>query len=139
MKKEINLTINLANQKLTLWKILKKDYTYVMFNASIQNSRKKEDDTWDNVNTYCTCFVKQEDIIKKLINGFTEKRQIKIIGTMSFKRDLRDQINEKGISYKQDLFHSPVINILNFDFIENNQNTKYNNPSLQEIDDDIPF
>lgn len=139
MKKENTLKISIPFEglKITLWKVIKKDPNYIMFNASITSSKKNEDGTWLNEYHYITCFAKSE-IMHKIAEIFKEKKKIQINGNLSFNEEKRMVIGKNG-EYADTIYTKPVYNIKSFEELLEDGKTIHYATKNKNLNDDIPF
>ncbi len=144
MKKENTLKISIPFEglKITLWKMIKKDPDYIMFNASIMSSKKNEDGTWLNEYSAITC-VAREKAMHKIDNSYREKKKILINGNLSFNEEKR-MVTGKNGEYPETIYTKPIYNIRSFEeLLEDGKtilyNSKSSNNQSQENSEDIPF
>jgi hypothetical protein len=139
MKKENTLKISIPFEglKITLWKMIKKDPDYIMFNASIMSSKKNKDGTWLNEYHYITCFAKSE-IMHKIAEIYEEKKKIQINGTLSFNTEKRMVIGKNG-EYPETIYTKPIYNIKFFEELLEDGKTIHYETKNKKSNDDIPF
>ena len=144
MKKEntLKLSIPVTDLKITLWTVLKRDLSYIMFKASIMSSKKNEDGTWLNEYNYITCFAYNE-IMHKINEIYQEKKKLQISGTFSFMPEQREVTGKNG-NYNETIYTKPSLIINSFEeFAEDGKTIHYksksSNDKSQEYNEDIPF
>ena len=140
MRNDLKLRIRIQDQQMTLWEIVKKADTYLMFRASITSGKKNPDGTWDNVSQNFTCFA-NGDAIKKINDGFVQKAKIKVTGSLTFLPEKRTAMGKNG-EYQESIFSNATINVDAIEFLEAENftsNFEKNDTSYSSIDDDIPF
>jgi hypothetical protein len=140
MRNDLKLRVRIQDQQMTLWEIVKKADTYLMFRASITSGKKNPDGTWDNVSQNFTCFA-NGDAIKKISDGFVQKAKIKVTGSLTFLPEKRSAMGKNG-EYQESIFSNATINVEAVEFVEVENfagNFEKNDTSYSSIDDDIPF
>lgn len=153
MTKENTLKISIPFEglKITLWKMIKKDPNYIMFNASIVSSKKNEDGTWLNETNYITCFAR-ETAMNKIKEIYEEKKKILINGNLSLKPEKKEITDKDGKTIKDKdgkdiykaIYTEPVYNIKSFEELGEDGKTihyksKSSNDKSQINNEDIPF
>jgi hypothetical protein len=140
MKNDLKIKVKIQDQQMTMWEIVKKADTYIMFRASITSGKKNPDGTWDNVNQSFTCFA-NGDVIKKINDGFVQKVKIKVSGILTFVPEKRTAMGKNG-EYQESIFSNATINVDTIEFMEGENfsgNFEKNDAPYSSIDDDIPF
>lgn len=148
----IKFKTQINGQVLTMWEIFETKKFYIR--ASLQNSRKNPDGSWDNASFNFNAFVYNEDAKNKLRAGFQRTGKIIITdGYLQFLPEKRTAEGKNGKEYEETIYTNGVITINNFEFVNKdeitrggwlpkNEPAKNNfNSSLPDVDinDDIPF
>lgn len=147
----IKFKTQINGQVLTMWEIFETTKS-LYIRASIQNSRKNPDKSWDNASFNFNAFVYNEDVKNKLRAGFQEKGKIIITdGYLQFLPEKRTAQGQNGKEYQETIYTNGVIIINDFEFKDEitkggmfpkNEPAKNTfNSSLPDVDinNDIPF
>jgi hypothetical protein len=139
MKKENTLKISIPFEglKITLWKVIKKDPDYIMFNASIMSSKKNKDGTWLNEYSTITCAAREE-AMHKIAEIYEEKKKISINGNLSFNEEKRMVIGKNG-EYPETIYTKPIYNIKSFEELLEDGKTIHYAKKNNKSNNDIPF
>jgi hypothetical protein len=139
---QLKLRIRIQDQQMTLWKIIKQEPTYIMFNASITSGKKNSDGTWDNINQPFTCFANTEAMKTIVQNKSADRAKIKVSGSITMLPEKRTAMGRNG-EYQETIFSNPTINIDTVEFLSagETQSGEYQkaDDTYSKIDDDIPF
>lgn len=123
--KDLKIKIQIGDQPVMVWDIIKKDDKYTCFKASISAGKKQPDGSWINKSQNFSCFVYGE-IKEKFDREVIPQKRIKIWGNIAM---LPEKEQDPNSNFMRTLFSKAQINIDRFEILENapqNNNIKPN-------------